>query len=128
MPLALSGNGNIIATSTPGIGGFRGTEIGEVKVYRIMNTPIPPTNLAINADTAFFASLRWQVNSSDEDGFIIRRQQGNGPWAILDYVPADQFWYYDVLAMDGQTYHYTVSGIQRQWGIRRGWACYLSVP
>lgn len=76
---------------------------------------LAPTNLVANGDTAFLAPLRWVDNSSNEDGFIIRRFSSFGT-EIRDTVPANQTFYYDVVYIFGETVSYTVTAYRQATG------------
>ena len=66
--------------------------------------PIAPSNLDGNYDSASSTSaLRWQDNSSNESGFIVRRKQGaTGAWSTVANVSQDVSRYSDVLDQSGE--------------------------
>ncbi len=70
--------------------------------------PAAPMDFYVNGDTAFFPSLRWADMSEDEDGFnIYRSLDGGASFSMIDQVPADQTYYYDLLASGSATYYVT---------------------
>ena len=69
--------------------------------------PIPPSDLAPTVVSGTRVDLAWADNSSDEDGFVIQRYDGNG-WATLDTIDPNSTSFSDTTAQAGTVYFYAV--------------------
>lgn len=77
-------------------------------------TPLPeaPTALATTVVGGFTVDLEWTDGSSNEDGFLIQRREGGGPFAYLDTAGADQTAYTDSACTPDTDYAYRVCAVR----------------
>lgn len=79
------------------------------------NAPLAPSGLTATAN-GLEIDLAWTDNSDDESGFKIERKTGDGSWAQIDTVSADETTYTDDSSLDPETEYfyriraYNVSG------------------
>jgi|GEM_PF-1159957 len=75
--------------------------------------PFPPTNLQAEARSFNLISLSWSDNSSDEDGFIIERAAGDGPYSMSTPVAANTTTFLDsVLLIERTRYRYRAFAVR----------------
>jgi fibronectin type 3 domain-containing protein len=70
--------------------------------------PNAPSNVEAEGVIGFGITLNWTDNSSDEDGFIIRRNTSGHSFQTIDSVDANVTTYYDDLGDAQETYTYRV--------------------
>jgi transcriptional regulator CtsR len=82
-------------------------------IYATMNgmtvsIPVAPGQLSVSELSNTVVSLTWTDNSTNEEGFIIERQEDGGGYAQLDSIGADQTNYNDSTVVAGVTYDYRI--------------------
>lgn len=71
--------------------------------------PAAPSNLSAAALSPTSVELSWNDNSDDEDGFVVERQTGGGPWTQIASPSANSTGYVDATASPETSYGYRVS-------------------
>lgn len=77
----------------------------------VLSTPqIPqaPSNLVVVNDTAFIVPLTWTDNSSNEDGFYVKRRIANGPLQTLVSLGSNVTNYSDTVTIFGEQITYSI--------------------
>lgn len=77
---------------------------------------IAPSDLEAESEDSSYIKVKWDDNSSNEDGFYIERSQISGAtgWEIIDAVNRNRDEYYDYWVTRGIRYYYRVKAFNSQ--------------
>jgi uncharacterized protein len=80
----------------------------EAMVATLAPRPVMPTNLTGDVISPFQVDLHWQDNSDNEEGFMIKRRQGEGEYSQVAVTNADATSYSDRGLTSNTVYYYQV--------------------
>ncbi len=81
---------------------------GPTEAYTLVYKPIKPTGLTAVMVAGQYVELHWTDNSTCEDGYVIERRAGDGPFLVLEQIEPDSTQYIDASLSAGLDSTYRV--------------------